>query len=239
MRAPIALTLFATVALAAPCRVYTIIDGAEGNVLWHSSEAFFFVGIRHIGHNVSCFRFPWFFAKGFLGGVEDPDNDMGELIVLRITSSGSVRHVQRIAYEPPGAAPGMYTPLDGRIYANYPALGGLCWWAGDHFEKATAEERQRLGGISHLTNRVIEQSKDGWSKRLFGVFAGDSDNRFFIDVGNFRVTTSDLGGNSNDRVLSINITRPKHDQERAWSVQLHSGSVIQSVYEQVFEEHRQ
>jgi hypothetical protein len=69
-----------------------------------------------------------FVFHGFLRraswAVEEPDNDPGALVVIRVTSSGIERHVQRIDFEPPGVS-GMYTLLKGRIYANWPALGGL------------------------------------------------------------------------------------------------------------------
>ncbi len=130
----------------------------------------------------------------------------------------------------------MYTPLEGRIYANYPELGGLCRWAGDHFEPATPEEQRRLDGIGHLTNRDIAHVDNGWSKRSVQVGPGDSDDAFTIEVGNdFRLSPSDLGGKNGDRILSINLLRPGHGPEKIWDVDLRSGRISRTEYQHVFQ----
>jgi hypothetical protein len=67
----------------------------------------------------------------------------------------------------------MFTPREGRIYVNYPACGGLCIWAGDHFDPAPQEERRGFNGIGFLTMRDFE-NKNGWSKRRFGDNSTDS-----------------------------------------------------------------
>ena len=119
----------------------------------------------------------------------------------------------------------MYTPLENRIYANYPGLGGLCWWAGDHFEPATPGEQQRLDGIGHLTGQDIPQGVNGWFKRSFQVGPGDIDDAFTIEVGGkFKLTASDRGGKNGDRILSINLLRPGHHPEKVWDADLLLGT---------------
>jgi hypothetical protein len=224
------------VVTAARLHVFLILDGSGGTVLWNAEEADFFIGIRHIGQEVNCLRYPWFLAKSYLGGVEDPDNDRGSLVVIRVTSSAVERHVQKLSYDPPGSGPDMYTPLEGHVYANCPELGGLCRWAGDHFEPATPEERQRLDDIGHLTNKDIDHGENGWSKRSFQVGPGDSDNMFTIEVGNrFRLSASDLGAKNGDRILSIDLLRAGHGPERIWDVDQRYGRVSGSEYQRVFE----
>jgi hypothetical protein len=89
----------------------------------------------------------------------------------------------------------MYTPSEGHIYANEPELGGLCRWAGDHFEPATREERHRLDGINHLTNKDIDHAEDGRSKHSFTLGPGDINDTFRIDVDHsFTLSLSDLAG---------------------------------------------
>jgi hypothetical protein len=229
--------LIAVVVMAARFNVYLILDGSGGTVLWNAEEAYFFIGIRHIGHEVNCLRFPWFLAKNYLGAVEEPDNDRGSLAVIRVTSFVVERHVQKLTYNPPGSGPEMYTPLEGLIYANYPERGGLCRWAGDHFEPATPEERQRLDDIGRLTNKDIENRADGWSKRSFQVGPGDPDDMFTIEVGNrFRLSTSDLAAKNGDRILSIDLLRSGHSPERIWDVDQRYGRVSGAEYQRVFQD---
>jgi len=229
--------LVTAVVTAARFNIYLILDGSAGTVLWNAEEADFFVGIRHIGHEVNSLRFPWFLAKNYLGAVEEPDNDRGSLVVIRVTSSAVERHVQKLSYDPPGSGPAMYTPLEGHVYANCPELGGLCLWAGDRFEPATPEERQRFDDIGRLTNKDIENRADGWSKRSFQVGPGDSDDMFTIEVSNrFRLSASDRAGQNGDRILSINLQRPDRSSEKIWDVDQRWGTVNKKEYRHVFQD---
>lgn len=125
--------------------------------------------------------------------------------------------------------------MEGRIYVNYPALGGLCRWAGDHFEPATPEEQQRLDGINHLTNKDIDQGGDGWSKHSFGVQPGNLDSSLTIEVGNdFRLSLNDQVAKTGDRSFSIDLLRPGRAAERIWNRDLHWGGVSKTEYQRVF-----
>src|ERR1700733_2772274 len=106
----IGIVVLAALAAATRSHVYMILDGGDGRVLWNANEAYLFIGVRHIGHEVNILRFPWFLAKNYLGGVEDPDNDRGSLDVIHVTSSGIEHHVGNVEYSPPGSGPDMYTP---------------------------------------------------------------------------------------------------------------------------------
>lgn len=165
MKAMIAVAILA--AAIASWKIYFLREYTHGDVLWNASEAYLFMGVSREGLHVSCLRYPWVFVQGYLGAAESPDDGHGSLIVIRVTSSGVEHHVLKLEDRTPGSGPGFITPLDGRIYANYPALGGLCRWAGDHFERATQEERRRLDGISRLTVLDIDNGENGWSKRGF------------------------------------------------------------------------
>jgi hypothetical protein len=231
----IAILIVVAVAMAARSNVYLIDEGGGATVLWNANEADVFISIRHMGEEVNCLRYPWFVVKSYLGGVEDNDNDGGSLAVIRVTSSGIERHVLRINYEPPGSAPDMYTPLEGHIYANAPQLGGLCRWAGDHFQPASPEEQRRLGGIDHLTNQDIPNGNDGWFKRSFQAGPVDSDAEFTLAEGvTFRLSASDLTAKNGDRILSINLLRPGHASEKIWDVELRVGRVSKAEYQRIF-----
>jgi len=53
-----------TAATATRCRVYTVFDGAGGDMLWHANDARCFIGIRHIGHDVNLSSFSMVFCEG-------------------------------------------------------------------------------------------------------------------------------------------------------------------------------
>jgi hypothetical protein len=200
--------LIAALALATGLSAYFIRDDTGGDVLWNSSEAFFFIGISTRGLHVSWLGYPWFAAKQLMGGfaaVELPDDDRGSLIVIRVTSAGAERHDLKLEDRRPGSGPSMYTPRGGRIYANYPALGGLCVWDGDHFESATLEERRGFNGIDGLTAKDFDS---GWRKRGFGVGQADSNftinigEKFDLSVNNMAVKESGHGGISIDMLYT-------------------------------------
>jgi hypothetical protein len=191
------------------------------------------------GYRVNLVRFPWVEIKSHLGAAEAPDDLLEFLDSIRVTPLGVQQHAVKIKDGGIGSGPAMYTPLEDRIYVNYPALGGLCSWQGDRFAPATPEERQRLDGIRHLTNQDIEHGPNGWSKRSFSVGPDDASGSFTVDAGkNFRISVNSQPNDTSDRNLSIYLLRPGHTRERIWNVNLHWGRVSKSEYEHVFEGRR-
>src|SRR5271165_6760333 len=192
-RAKAAVVLMICVALvaAASFRTYAIIGGSGGDVMWNPSEAYIFMFVSNLGYTANGLVYPWvLFKKYILGGfaaLEDPTDQRAYLVVIRATSSGVERHVVKLADRMnggPGRDPSEFTPLEGRIYAYCPWVGGhfiqdghwvgndmdhgLCWWTNDHFKKATDEERRRLHGIQRLTKGALENDENGWSRLAFG-----------------------------------------------------------------------
>jgi hypothetical protein len=213
-------------------RVYLTLDGAHGTILWNANEAYLFIDIRRIGHEMSVVRFPLFWIASRLGVVSEANDESGRLVVIRVSGSEVNQHEQGISYRPPGAEPGQYTPRQGRIYANYPALGGLCFWSGDHFEPAPAEQRRGFNGINGLTQKDFDL---GWASREFTVGPGDADDRSTIDVGNnFRLVVSDLSAKDADRTLSVDLLRSGQRAARIWSVDLHWGRIRGMEYTRIF-----
>jgi hypothetical protein len=157
------------VATAASYKLYFIREDNGGTVLWNAKEAYFFIPFITRGVHVICLRYPWFLAKEYLGAIERADDEREFLHVVRVTFSGAESYALPQADLRPGAGPSMFTPHEGSIYATCPSVGGggLCRWAGNHFEHATQEEDRRLGGIGILTNKEIDGGDDGWSKRGF------------------------------------------------------------------------
>ncbi len=235
--------LVAAFLAAATFKIYAIREGAGGLAIWNQTEAYIFIGVGRIGDRSSYFWFPWILFKehvlgGFAGAVERNDG-RAFLVVIHITSTGVERHV--VALEDPvngepGTDPSKYTPINGRIYATCPkGLYGLCWWAGDHFEKASEEERRRFDGISRLTTGDFENDADGWSRRGFGganppygtleVGVGD---QFKLLMNVVKVEGTDLG------TMSIDLQRPGRAAERIGAFEAREGSVSRAEYLHAF-----
>jgi hypothetical protein len=234
-KATIAVATTAIVALAI-CNVYLIREHNNGTVLWSANEAYLFIGYGREGVRVKCLLYPWSILKENLGVIADPDDQRASLCVIRVTPSGVERHVLSVEDHRPGAGPGLYTPLEGQIYVNYPALGGLCRWAGDHFEKATPEERQRLGGIYRLTTGDMDNRETGWSRRAFGTGPGDA--KLTIDVGHkfgISVRTSAAGENTNGTAL-IDLLRDGKAPERIWDFYARRGRISRTEYWHAFQD---
>jgi hypothetical protein len=228
----IALAIF-WIAMAASSHVYLILESSGGTALWNANEAYLFIGVDLIGHRVNGLRFPWFLVENFIAGPEDQDDRRIYLAVIRVTPSAVERHVLKLDEREPWTGPDWYAPKRGRIYANYPALGGLCSWAGDHFEPATQEERRGFNGIDGLTEKDFDS---GWYSRGFGVGPGYSRLTLTVETPD----SSGLSVNSAEAAawhssLSINVLRPRHPPERIWNRGLRWGIVRPSEYRLAFQ----
>jgi hypothetical protein len=228
-----AMILLVAAMLAAKADGFVIFAGADGTALWSANEAYVFVLTRHIGHRVSYLRFPWFLVKNYLGGIEDPDDDSRSLSVIRVTPSVVERHTVAIGNREPGSEPKSYAPRKGRIYVNYPALGGLCFWAADHFEAAAQEERRGFYGQG-LTEKDFDT---GWSERTFGVAPGSASSTFSVRVGE----SLELSVNSHTTLMgagtiSIKVLRPGKNPEVEWDHVTHWGIVGRTEYQSIFHE---
>jgi hypothetical protein len=222
--------------VAARSTVYLILDGADGTALWSAKEAYVFVDTRHIGHRVSYLRFPWFLVENYLGGIEDPDDDLDSLAVIRVSTSGVERHVVTFDGRTPGSHPTDYTPRKGHIYLGYLALGGLSFWAGDHLEAATQEERKSFyaeGGRA-LTEKDFDS---GWFKRTFEVAPGSASYAFSMDIGdNLKVSVWSDTALTGSGKISIDLRRPAKNPEAVWVHATHWGIVGRVEYQRVFHE---
>jgi hypothetical protein len=151
------------VLLSAGLSAYVVRINAAGVALSNGKEAYFFINRETDGYHVKWIGYPLTIVGEILGRIEPPDDVRGTIYVIRITSSTVEQHVLEQTDLRPGSGVSMLTPIGDRIWTNYPGLGGLCWWAGDHFERATQEELHRLDGINHLDNDYYRDRR-GWSK---------------------------------------------------------------------------
>jgi hypothetical protein len=229
----IAILVATAVVITATTGIYLIRDETGGYALWNESEAYFFITVHSRGTHIRWLRYPLVFASQFLGVVQLPDNERQSFVVVRVTSAGAERHDLKMNDPEPGSAPSMYTPREGRIYANYPAFGGLCVWAGDHFESATLDGRRGFDGINTLSEKDFE-NKNGWSKRGFAVMAPDAD--FTIDVGNkFSLLVSSVAAaRTGHGSISIDTLYPSAAPSRVFNLDVRNESVSRSEYQQTF-----
>lgn len=258
-KAMIAVAILVGLAATGSSRIYAISEGSGGFALWNASEAYFFVEVNYRGYNASGLQLPWIFFKGFIiGGLaaaEFPKDALAYLDVIRVNSSGAERHVLKLADRADGGAgsdPKKFTPLEGRIYASCPLLighftqfghevanspnDGLCWWAGDHFEKATQEEGRRLGGIQRLSDTDFENDENGWSRR---VFVAERPGRKFTAIfgEKLRLSMTDGAKGIEAGAVSIELVLPGKAPERIADFESRDGVVTKSRYERTFRRH--
>jgi hypothetical protein len=231
--AAIAIT-FLSLALTIPfLHVYFIREDGSGEVLWNANEVYCFIAFSRRGLEVNYIRYPWFAFTENFGAVEAPDFNSRYLVAIHVTSSGVEQHTFPLKDRAPG--PTEYTPHRGWIYANDPAIGGLCRWAGDRFEPATPEEQIEFLGVSRLSSQEF-QNKDGWSKRGFG--AGSDDYNFLIDVGDkFKLAIRNLAVHQNGRgTLLIDVMRPGKAPARILDRRIRWQKVSSAEYQRAFQD---
>jgi hypothetical protein len=248
--------ILVALALVASFRIYSIDESSFGWVMWNASEAYLFVQVSDLGYKASGLELPWILFKQLIGGFASvvlPEDDHAEIVVIRVNSSGVERHVLKLDRTEDGRsgpAPSKFTPLEGRIYAFYPKLighfmqdghmvgndmnDGLGWWAGDHFEKATEEERSRLDGIEHLTTTDFDNDANGWSRRV--LVDGRGNRNFSVDVGeHFRILVNyEFAKRAGNNVTSIELVRPGRAPETIGNFSTRQGTVSRSDYTHTF-----
>jgi hypothetical protein len=152
---------------SATLNVYFLRRQAGVEPLSNGKEAYFFVGTGTSGFHEKWIFYPLTFALEWLGLPTQPLDKRGSILVIHVTPSSVERHEAELKDLGPGGGPKFWTPLEGRIWANYPGIGGLCWWATDHFEPATEEEKQRIGRLPS------KKQDEGWTAEQDGITVGD------------------------------------------------------------------
>jgi hypothetical protein len=233
--------LVAAVLIAATFNIYAISEGAGALAIWNQTEAYIFVEVGRRGDSSSYLLFPWILFKeyvigGFAGAVE-PVDGRAFLVVFHATSTSVERHIVELE-DPVNGQPGppgvsQFTPIDGRIYAACINVYGLCWWAGDHFEKASTEERKRFDGISRLTTGDFENDAEGWSRRGFGRTPSGTSEVSVGDQFKLLVNTVKVEGANLD-AISIDLQRPGKAPERIGAFKAREGSVSRAEYLHAF-----
>ena len=215
-------------------------QGAGGLGLWNSNEAYLFLFVEYDGYHYSYLRFPWIIVKNYLGAVDSPNENRAALLVVRVTDTEVERHIFPLRLNGgPGSDPQRFTPIDGKIYAYYPKLGGLVRWAGDHFERETFKNEpwdrktELFPGHNRLTLNDFENDANGWSRRALGhVILG---KQLTINVGGkFQLSVSRVGNGTEDNRFLISLIRPGKIPETLLDFDSIWGWVSKGEYEWAF-----
>jgi hypothetical protein len=210
-----------------------------GNVLWNANEAYLFIATFSHGVRVTYLEYSWMILKEYLGGIRAPDNNLSSLTVIRVTPSTVERYNVDQKDGTPGSGPNLYTPFEHQIYANCPALGGLCRWAGNRFEPASEEDRLRLNGTSRLraTNYA---NVDGWSEAAIGAGPENIFARFATEIGGRFAIFEEVEpiAHSGYAAVSIYVQRPGEARTKIWYLDGHPRTINRTEYEHVFGGHR-
>jgi hypothetical protein len=253
-KATVPITMFLAALSACGCGYYAISGGSSGYVLWNPNEAYLFMETSDLGFHPTGVRTPWVWFKqhviGCFAAYEPPANQRAYLLVMRAMSSGVERHTVKLADRldgGPGSDPDRFTPIGNDVYASCPwmigtflqdghlvgkALGdSLCRWAGDHFEKATEDERQRLNGVSRLTDADFTRGQNGWSRRSFGARSGT----FTITVEDkFQLLVTNVANGRGMSAVTVDFLRSGHTAQRLGTFEAHEGGVSKGEYERTF-----
>ena len=223
-----AIAVFAVaVGLSAIFHAYLLRTDAGGEVLWNEKEAYFFIFTVDRGYHVSWLRYPLEYGLARLGYVEPANDTGGSFFVVHVTAAGVERHVLDLPDHP---GPSQFTPRGGRIWANWPTLGGLCWWAGDHFQLASQEEQRAFNGIAGL---LADKAFDaGWHKD--GV-AAQGERSVAIDVGEeFELLVSGRRAPNGRGRLAAEMRYPGGEQIPVFDIEVRVGRVSKGEYLQAF-----
>jgi len=221
------LILFVAAVLATIFNAYLLRSDAGGEVLWNDKEAYFFLFSEAFGRHVAWIVYPFEYGLEMLGHFEPANDTRGSFFVVHVTSSGVERHVLDLSDSP---GPVQFTPRGGRIWANWPTCGGLCWWTGDHFQPASQEEQRAFNGIAGL---LTEKGFDaGWHKDGVGA---EGERSITIDVGElFELIVSGRRASNGRGGIAADMRYPGRAPTRIFNLDVRVGRVSKGEYLRAF-----
>lgn len=218
-------------ALAFPhLRFYLIrAGGGGGELLWKNNEAYLFMIDRPFGYHLRASELLAEPIKEYFYAPAVPDNDTYALTIIRVTSSGVDRHIQKST-----VGINSFTPIGDAIYALCP--GGICKWSGTQFELLTKEEEIKMGGGDRLINDWKEfTDANGWSKRpIRAVGSGETPihGQYSIEFAKQHILMVTEGNPT-----SVDLQRPDKSRETLWFYKQGLSVVSKSKYHGVFDSH--
>src|SRR3979490_224761 len=149
---PIALLVIIVIVVASSVQTYRVSDGGDATLLSNANEAYLFLDVKRLGYRLSYLEYLGEMIREPFGVVRSPDDTRSFTVVLRITPS-EVQRFETGDFD-------FFTPVYGRIYANHDRV--LWKWVETHFEEASPEEQQKIGGVKVLSRKDFTDV-DGWS----------------------------------------------------------------------------
>lgn len=222
--------ILGAVAILTSCQMYYARADNAGTLLWNTNEAYLFMSVARRGYHCTYLRYPLMIFEEYFYAPPSPNDQHVSLTVIRITPSSVDRKVVDFGHDSANV-PMFYTPLGENIYAHCPGI--LCRWTGTHFEAATPEEEQKLGGDNFPSPADFTDLK-GWSRRGIGSVTGD--HRLSVELGK-ELTLLVKDGNvysSPYDSASIELLRPGSAPEELWHVDGRPRRVTEADYKQLF-----
>jgi hypothetical protein len=222
--------LAALVVLPFAINAYFVRNEAGCSFIWNAKEAYLTVGESTLGYHVKLAGYPFEAGLALLWNVALPDDIHRSRTLVHVSASGVERYALHLSGDGNDLGPGVLTRRDGRLWANWPTHGGLCWWASDHFEPASKE--QRSGDWLDYTNP--RHQDEGWS--FDGVTAGAEYGRNVMIrlADDIELLVAGQGGKDGRGRLSVDVMQPGHEPVRLINIEVGAGRVSRSDYQRVF-----
>lgn len=218
-------------ALAFPhLRFYLIrASGGGGELLWKNGEVYLFMIDRPFGYHLLASELLAEPINEYFYAPAAPENDTYATTIIRVTSFGVDRHVQKST-----VGINSFTPIGDAIYAFCP--GGICKWSGAQFELITKEEEQKMGGGDRLINDWKEfTDASGWSKRpIRAVGPGETPihGQYSVEFAKQHILLVTEGNPT-----SVDLQRPDKSRETLWFYKQGISVVSKAKYHGVFDSH--
>jgi hypothetical protein len=210
--------------------LYWMREDSSGQLLWKGDKAYLFAMVARRGRSVKVISFPWEVLGEWLNApAAAPIEEHAFLVVIRVTPSGVERYPQK-GVGNTAELPTFFTPIGETIYAL--CRGTLCKWVGDHFEDASVEEQNKLGGISQL--KAFDGPINGWSKLGVGSVVGDF--HYAVDLGNntrLRIQQGNVNRSMTDSA-TLYLDRSGQPSQQLWHIDGTPRLVSRWKYKQSF-----
>ncbi|MDR3675076.1 MAG: hypothetical protein P4N24_06270 [Acidobacteriota bacterium] len=214
-------------------RVYYVQDGAVGNVIWNSTEAYVFVNVYQYGYTFSYLGYLGEVVKGILPfGASPPEEQRFYLIVIRITPKAIERYpVDNFHIGSPPFVVGQ------NIYVgNLLGEAGLMKWSETHFVPMNLDEQNEVREAHNSGKVPMSPNYDnigGWSRRMVDFVSQAEGADHVIELGETHLRLLTHSGFINHDAY-IELSHPEHTPEKIWHLSEKPERVDKATYRHIF-----